>query len=258
MSHHAARRAVLLLLPITAVTVLASCTSPARVATPAVAPADTADAIAAARSWWRAFAVADTASLQTSTAPQLSLTLSNGQVLDRAAMLVDALTHTRGSTLTIEWSEVSVQHPAPGRVAFVTGRVREGNQGGANRYRYLTVLERDGGPWRVSAAQSTRELVLTPAASAQVVGALAEYAGSYRGPRGGGVQITVRDSALALVDGAGTELRLVPIGPALFESSVLSVGNGVLRFAFTRDTTGRVTALNRLINGAVNTWVRVP
>lgn len=69
--------------------------------------------------------------------------------------------------------------------------------------------------------------------------------------------IAIQDSALALTDPNGAVLRLEPIGPGLFEEPRLSASNGLVRFAFTRDATGRVTSLNRLIPSGVNTFPRV-
>ena len=72
------------------------------------------------------------------------------------------------------------------------------------------------------------------------------------------LRIVARDSTLALVDPTGAESVLEPIGPALFELPALYDGIGLLRYVFTRDASGRVTALSRLIYGSVITWPRVP
>jgi hypothetical protein len=59
--------------------------------------------------------------------------------------------------------------PTGGTVA-VTLEVIEGTDTGANTYQYLSILEKRDADWRVVAAQSTRELALTPRVSAQVAG----------------------------------------------------------------------------------------
>jgi len=49
-----------------------------------------------------------------------------------------------------------------------------------------------------------------------------------------------------------------PIGPSLFEFDYLAPAGVIIRMAFARDPSGRVTSVNRLIPGIVNTFVRVP
>jgi hypothetical protein len=75
------------------------------------------------------------------------------------------------------------------------------------------VFERIGTEWRVTAAQSTREI-----------------------------------SLLVMREPSGKELLLAPVGPALFELTGLSPANGVVRVAFTRDDTGRVTSMSQIIS----------
>jgi hypothetical protein len=240
-----------------AVVALTACAAAPPPAAPSIAGADTAGALAAHHDWWRAFTVADTAHLHASTAPVFSLTLSNGQMLDRAGMLARAATHVTGSGMRIEWTEDAVRVPGPG-VAVVTSRVTEsdGRRGGV--YRYLTVLQRDGNGWRAFAAHSSREAAVTPRVTAAEAGPLAPYAGEYRTPRGGVVRVVVRDSALGLVVPTGTEDRLEPIGPGVFEYSSPQSINNVVRFVFVRDEAGRVASLVRIVPGEANTWTRVP
>ena len=106
-------------------------------------------------------------------------------------------------------------------------------------------------------AQSTRDAVFTPRLTAAAAGSLADYIGEYRGPRGGIVRVIARDSVLALVEPSGRELRMEPIGPSLFEFDYVSPAGAIIRMAFARDATGRVTSASRLIPGTVNTFVRV-
>jgi hypothetical protein len=219
--------------------------------------ADTAGASSFADAWWRALTVGDTAHLQRHTAPRLTLTLSGGQTFDRASMLRDAAMHRPAPSMVIESKGASVVHATEGTVV-VRSVVLEGARGNSNLFHFLTVLERAGSGWRVSAAQSTRQLGLTPRVPAQVAGALADFAGGYRGQRGGVVRIAVRDSVLTLTDPTGAESVLEPIGPSLFELPALYDGIGLIRYVFSRDASGRVTTLSRLLYGSVLTWPRVP
>jgi hypothetical protein len=63
---------------------------------------------------------------------------------------------------------------------------------------------------------------------------------------------------LALIEPSGRELRMEPIGPSLFEFDYLSSAGMIIRIAFARDASGRVTSASRLIPGAINTFARVP
>lgn len=215
-----------------------------------------ASAIAAQRAWWTAFIVADTAHLQARSAPQLSVTISGGQTYDRAATIAEAATHLRGKNLLIEWLDEAVQFPEPS-IAIVTSRVRE-TAGPVGVYRYLTVLRRSGQDWTVAAAQSTRELALTPRVPESVAGALADYAGNYQTPKGGVLPVSVRGAGLLLVEPDGLEIPLDPVGPGVFEFTKLSLGNGLVRIVFVRDNTGRITGMTRLLVGAVTTFPRLP
>lgn len=219
---------------------------------------DSASVLEVQRAWWRAYAVADTAYLQAHTSPALSLTVSSGTTLDRAGMLAQAATHVNGARLAMEWKEGAVRVASPS-VAVATARVTESDGPAATAtYRYLTVMERAGDGWRVSAAQSTRELVLTPRSNAAQAGPLGDYVGGYRTPRGATLRVEARDSALALIEPSGTELRMEPIAPGVFELAELSPQNGVVRLLFTRGADGRIAGLVRLVNGAVITFPRIP
>ncbi len=224
---------------------------------PAGAAADTAGAPAAARAWWQAFATADTAYLQAHTAPSAWTTLSSGRTFDRAATLSQAATHVNGGRLRFAWEQESVR-VASASVAIVTARVAESDGPTTQVYQFLTALERSGGRWRISVAQSTREAAYAPTVSAAVAGSLYDYAGAYRTPAGRELRVVVRGSALALVEPSGRELPMEPIGPGIFEFRELSPSNGIVRFTFTRDAAGRVTAFSRLIPGSVTTFPRIP
>ena len=233
-------------------------------ATVGVAPRDGAPAesmpsgaLDAQRAWWRALAVGDTALLEARTARPLALTLSSGRTLDRAAAIAQAVPYATMPQPTIEWSDETVRLVAPG-VAVASTRAIERVAAGASTYRYTTVLQRDGAGWRVTAGHSTREAAPTPRLPADASGALADYVGDYRGPRGGIVRIVARDSVLALVEPSGRALRMAPIGPALFELDEPTATGTFMRVAFARDAGGRVTAASRLIPGGINTFVRVP
>lgn len=243
--------------------VLAACAGAASTARPpadASAPqaaASQADILAAQRNWWRAFTVADTAYLRAHTAPGFSITLSSGRTYDRAGMLAEAATHVNGAGLDVRWAEEAVPLATPSSVV-ATGRVTETAGGTSHVYRYLTVLERGAAGWRAAAAQSTRELAFTPRVPPEVSGPLADYAGGYRTPRGATLRVVVRDSLLGLVEPSGQELPMEPVGPGLFEFRDLSLSNGIVRFVFTRDASGRVTAMSRLVPGQVSTFPRIP
>ena len=217
---------------------------------------DTAGATTAAEGWWHALMYGDTAHLARHTDERLVLTLSNGQRSDRASLLRDAASHHPKPTAFMRRTRAAVI-PTGGTVA-VTLEVIEGTDTGANTYQYLSILEKRDADWRVVAAQSTRELALTPRVSAQVAGPLSDYTGSYRGARGGVLRVVARDSVLALIEPGGAELRIEPIGPGLFELPMLYDGIGLVRFAFARDAGGRVSSLTRMIYGSVSTWPRVP
>jgi len=221
-----------------------------------VTAADTAGAAAASEDWWHALTFGDTAYLARHTDARTTVTFSNGRRFDRASLLRTAAGHHPKPTAFLRRTGAAVI-PSGGAVA-VTLDVIEGTDTGANVYHYLSVLEKQEAGWRVVAAQSTRELGLTPRVSAQVAGPLSDYIGSYRGGRGGMLRIVARDSVLALIDPSGAETRIEPIGPGLFELPLLYDGIALVRFAFARDGSGRVSSLSRMIYGSVNTWPREP
>lgn len=213
------------------------------------------EALRLQREWWNAYAAGDTAYLGARTAPEFVLTVSSGRTYDRAAMLAGAAAHQGG--VAMEWADEAVHPLSAPSVMVATGRVRETIGPTVNVFRYLTVLERGDGGWRVGAAQSTRVAEFTPRVSVDRAGPLGDYAGEYRTPRGGVLRVVARDSALVLIEPSGAELPMEPVGPGLFEFGRLSPLNGIVRFVFSRDPAGRVVAMSRLISGEVTTFPRI-
>ncbi len=160
-------------------------------------------AISIQREWWTAFTHADMAQLQLRTTDSISLTLSSGKIFNRNSMLAQAATQTKGKDVAINWSEEAVRFLTP-TIAVVTSRVTEGDR--ASAFRYLTVLHQIGNDWKVTAAQSTRELVITPRVAVTVAGPLSDYAGDYLTPQGGVLRVVVRDSKLGLIEPSGLEI----------------------------------------------------
>lgn len=230
--------------------------APTGTAQPALV-ANRSGSIEAQRAWWRAFVVADTVYLRDHSAPAFSLTLSSGQTFDRGATLAEAAAHASRVGLPVDWYDEAAGMVTPD-VDVVTARGTEDFGEVTHVYRYLTVLERSATGSRAVAAQTTRVLASAPRAPAAVVGPIADYAGAYRTPRGRDLRVVVSGSELALVEPSGAEIRLVPVGPALFELPRLSPANGVVRLLFTRDSAGRVTALSRHRPGGIETFPRTP
>lgn len=170
-------------------------------------------------------------------------------------MLAEAVKHTQGKNVRIEWTQESVQFPAPS-VAIVTSRTLE-TTSQTSIYRYLTVLQRSGSGWQVRAAQSTRELELTARVPLAIAGALDDYAGNYQTRQGALLRVVVRDGRLMLIEPSGLEIALDPVGPGLFEFDRVWIGTGVVRLMFARDAGGKVASFSRLVVGVVNTFARV-
>jgi hypothetical protein len=199
------RRVISLVLAIAAFT--ASSEMPA--ATPVTPPSPEAQVTVAARDWWDAFARGDTTALETRTAPLLSLTLSTGRRMDRAQAMAQTARHTGSRYAGTMWSDEQVRVVAPG-VAIAASTAAEGFGKQRTTFRYLTVLERKGSTWRVSAAQSTRVLEPTPRVPAADAGDLAAFAGAYMTPSGVALRIGVDTGALAMVEPGGGTRRLEP------------------------------------------------
>lgn len=220
---------------------------------------DVGGPVAAQHAWWRTFADGDTVALRAGSAPEVTLTLSNGRTFDRAAMLAESQRLANLPHPTLEWSDTVVVRSSDGRAALVSARLRETDPRGVTYNRTLTVLERADGAaagWRVLGAQSMREPRRYARLSAASAGDLAVYAGQYRVPAGI-LTISVQDSALVLTDPRGTATRLEPAGPGLFEAVAPAAVTEVVRVLFSRDDTGRINALSRLAANGVTTFPRV-
>lgn len=185
------------------------------------------------------------------------MVLSNGRTLTGDAVVTESAGNTASSGFTMSWADETAHFPTPS-VAVVTSRVTETAGAATGVFRFVTVLTRASGGWRVTTAQSTRELVPTARSYGVGTAAFAEYAGAYSTPRGLAMRVAVRDSALGLIEPSGKELRMEPVGPGLFELAALSPLNGIVRLLFTRDATGRVTALSQILSGSVITFPRIP
>lgn len=236
---------------------VAGCTTTIGSTPHAAAPSEVAGVLDTQRGWWRALATGDTAFLEAHSARPLSLTLSSGRTFDRAATVANAAAFAGSEPPTFGWSDETARLVAPG-LAVATTRATESAPLASSAFRYMTVLEHDGAVWRVTFAQSTREAVFTPRLTTAEAGSMADYVGDYRGPRGGLLRVVARDSVLAVIQPNGRELRIEPIGPSLFEFDYVVAAGAIVRIAFARDPSGRVTSANRLIPGGVNTFVRVP
>lgn len=215
-------------------------------------PADEPQTVA--KAWWRAFALADTPYLEAASAETLSFTANTGRTFRWADVLAEAAARKAGAKIEFEWKEEHIRQAAPS-VAVFTSRVAEIVGARPAFYRYLAVLECADGKWQVSAAQSTRDLLPTPRLTAADKSLLENFAGRYSTAAGKVLRVLVRDAALVLVDPAGAETILEPIGPALFEARGVSY-QGLIRFIFTRDSTGKVTALTRITTD-VTTFPRI-
>lgn len=230
-------------------------------AVPAAAPsAVIPGAGEAQRAWWRAFVLADTATLGALSTPGLLFIASTGHTFDRSGTIAEAATNSTGSRLTLAWTEEREVVLRGGEAVMASARVTETEGRTANHYRVTSILERSATSeraWRVAAVQRTRETVFTPRMASAEAGDIAAYAGRYRVPSGAALVVTVQDSALTLTDPNGAVLRLEPVAPAVFESTRLSGSNGIVRFAFARDERGHVVALSRLIQGGILTFPRV-
>jgi hypothetical protein len=183
----------------------------------------------------------------------VSFVASNGRSFDRDKLLDEARRHG-ALKVSFEWKDETVRR-LTATVAVVTGRVAERIGPTLATYRYLAVLECAGGRWQVIAAQSSREVTSSVRVAAVDGGPTADFVGEYRTPLGKTVRVVRKGESLVLVDPAGGETRLEPIGPALFEVPGVSF-QGLIRFAFARDEAGKVVALTRL-TADVTTFPRV-
>jgi ketosteroid isomerase-like protein len=208
------------------------------------------------QAWWQAYAEGDVATVADHTADDVEVVFSSGSRLRRAAVIEQAGKHSRSSGFVMAWSEESVRYPGPG-IAVVSGTSTERAGSSEQVFRITTVLERAGQPdWKVAHAQSTRVARFAPAVPYSVAGIVEDYVGAYSTPKGRVLKMEARDGSLWMVEPDGKAFGLTPIGPGLFESTGSSPLNGVLRFSFARDASGRVVSFSRLTEGHVDTFPR--
>lgn len=214
-------------------------------------PARNTEAVELHRRWWTALASADTSFLRRYSSSDLIATLSSGKAFD-----VDSLVRTYGTSLrpiASEWADEAVRYVGSNAVV-VTGQSTESDGSRPSVYRFLTVIRNTEAGWRVAAVQSTRRASFT--ARWNDAGALTDFAGTYRTPRGLALTLSAHEAFLTLREPSGREVRLVPIGLNLFESDFVSPDGSITRFSFGRDATGRVVSLSVLAPGVINTFPR--
>ena len=200
--------------------------------------------VSAAKNWWKASTFGDSNFVKERSTEGLRVTYNNGRSFTRNEFMKELARYSSSSQISSEWSDVEVQWLSP-QSACVTARVLEVAGRTPNNYRFLTVLVRTNSKWKVAAAQSTRELDLSPRVPIAESGKPSSYPGSYRTPGGTVLNVQLRDSSLALIEPSGTETMLVPIGPDLFEiPAILTAGN--VRFSFGRDGNGKITSMTRI------------
>jgi hypothetical protein len=210
----------------------------------------TNEAASAAKAWWHALTFGDTTYLKNNSTKDLTVTLSIGTRFNLKGIVMQASKHNPTAKIVLDWSEEVLQQPNP-QTAIVIHRMLEKVGAGVNPLRYMTVLIKDDAGWKVTAAQSTKETELSPRIPTASAGRLEDYAGNYRTPAGTTLRAIVRDTSLILIDHSGVETILEAIGPGIFEPPHLHmVGN--VRIIFSRDSMGRVIALNRLANKVIS------
>jgi hypothetical protein len=203
----------------------------------------------AAKAWWHATTFGDTAYLKKHSTDELTVTFNNGRSFTHSEIIAQVATHSASASINLEWSEIVEQTPAP-QTAIITNRIVETVGAMPHNYKFITVLVNVDSQWKVAAAQSTRVVELARPFAIADLGKLKDYVGGYRTPRGIILKILHRDTSLVLVEPSGKETRLEAIAPDLFEiSQILSAGN--VRFAFSRDATGGVTAMTRIAHNIV-------
>jgi len=216
---------------------------------------EAAAAAAVQRAWWRAFTLGDTARVAALATPDLALTLSTAETFDRAGAVRNASVRGDSSQVRLDWADESAR--VDGGSAVVASRFVERIGPVESQYRYLTVLRREDGAWRVAAAQSTR--INAPAPSVAVAPALlAEFAGSYRLPNTATLRVAARDSVLAITSPDGREVLAAPVGEAVFELRSSRARFDLVRFVFERGPDGRVARLTRLSPAGVASFPRIP
>lgn len=208
------------------------------------------------RAWWQAYTAGDHPLLERHTAPDAAVTFSSGVTLSHDALL-EASSKNAGSTdFKMIWSDEAVRVSREG-LAVVTATSTEGAGLSLQSFRMMTVIEHSGrDDWRVLLAQSTRVSSFAPPVPESVSGHLKDYTGDYRTPKGRLLRMEIRDAVLWMVEPDGKSIELTPTGPGLFEPTGRSPINGILRFVFARDATGKVVSFSRLTEGRVDVFPR--
>jgi len=215
-----------------------------------------AEALASHRAWWQAYATGDQATLAAHSSADVQVVLSAGARMPRAALLDAAGKNKPASGFRMDWSDESVRFPRAG-LAIVTATSTERAGSSQQVFRMTSVLDDVGRPdWKILSVQSTRVARFAPAVAPSVHGALGDYAGAYATPKGRLLRMQLRDDALWMVEPDGKAFRLTPTGPGLFEPAGASPLNGVIRFVFGRDESGKVVSFSRLTEGQVDTFPR--
>lgn len=223
---------------------------------PARASADAA--LAAHRAWWTAYTAGDVGHVEAHSADGAAATFSSGTRMTRTELLAQAAGNSAASGLALAWSDEQVAFRRDG-LALVTATLDERVGNSAQAFRVLALIDGVDGPdWRVAAIQTTRVARHAPAVDLAASGPLSDFAGRYATPKGLHLRMEPRDEVLWMVEPSGKAIALRAIGPGIFESEGQSPVNGILRFVFSRDPAGRVSAFNRLTEGRVDSFPRVP
>lgn len=224
--------------------------------TSAESGAVTSEIAGAHRAWWNAYTLGNVGALESTTAPDALATFSSGKTLTRSALMQAASRNGKSPGFAMAWSDESVQLPRDD-LALVIGTSTESVGPSLQQFRITTFLRHTSrGTWEVLALQSTRIATSSASVAESISGSFHHFVGNYRTPKGRFLTMDVHEGALRLVEPDGKAIELVAIGPGLFESAGQSPINGVIRFAFSRDPSGRVTSFSRLTEGRVDTYPR--
>lgn len=213
-------------------------------------------ALSAHRAWWQAYVAGDQATLAAHTAADAEVVISSGTRLRRSALVEAAGKNKQFSGFTIAWSEESARFPRAG-LAIVSGTSTERAGSSEQVFRITAVLDHAAeSDWEAVFIQSTRVARFAPAVPTNVSGPVEDYAGSYSTPKGRLLRMEARDGSLWMIEPEGKAFKLTPTGPGLFEPDGASPINGVLRFLFARDGSGKVVSFSRMTEGHVDTFPR--
>jgi hypothetical protein len=207
------------------------------------------DPAIAAKDWWTAVTFGDTAYVQKHSTQSLAVTFSNGRSFMRNEFIMEVAKYNPGAKIGMNWSEEIVQHTTA-QTAVVKHKLIERIGIGTNPLRLITILVANGQGWKIAAAQSTKEIELSPRIPLEQAGRLEDFVGSYRTLTGALLQVVIKNNALILIEPSGAEAHLEAIGPGVFEPPTLHA-SGNVRIVFSRDSEGSVIALNRIGNKIV-------